>query len=88
MEKVRSWHMSQNQIPFYYNFHYIFHYILFSCELGPRILHGIHCQLYTGMFSKVGLGWKLFTSGLVATTACLLTATKLEVKTFNLRPTF
>ena len=30
--------MSQNQIPFYYNFHYIFNYIFFSCESGPRYL--------------------------------------------------
>ena len=43
-----------------------------SKDALTRILHGIHCQLYTGMFSKVGLGWKPFTSSLVATTACLL----------------
>ena len=38
MEKLRSWDMSQNQIPFHYNFHYIFLYILFSCESGPWTL--------------------------------------------------
>ena len=36
MEKLSSWDMSQNQIPFHYNFHYIFHYNFFSCESGPR----------------------------------------------------
>ena len=35
MEKLSSWDMSQNQIPFHYNFHYIFYYIFFSCESGP-----------------------------------------------------
>ena len=35
MEKLRSWDMSQNQIPFHYIFLYIFLYIFFSCELGP-----------------------------------------------------
>ena len=38
MEKLRSWDMSQNQIPFHYNLHYIFLYILFSCESGPWTL--------------------------------------------------